>query len=659
MLAHTSRVSPFSVAETAGERRSSVAVSECRVNPAGSGALSGRDNDGLQSSDSEIIGTGIEELTSQSSPAFTGNLPMVPRIRGQNTLEVLTGWLDLAFYRLGIPKSFKTSFGIGGEQQSLVSQMPLSFELPEMPAVNDSRVLVQCYFDITNVIFPVLDAAKFDSIQDQIGDPASCIRTGKLGSLLLLYLVIAIGSFDTKNSLSANLTSCYLTFCQSAIGHVMTWVSLEAVQIAFLFSLCLKRHDKIAAAWHTLGICVSMAQSLGINRKKSSHHPHINIDRTATIIEKRLWWAIYSYEKIFAFEVGRASIINDAHCNQEEPQHDSAYSRSGGVGDPDFFGIVISYAKLLSEISGRAIKSTLREEGASREGLENIVVEKVRATRETVQSLIEWADGLPEGLKPRSDLMCSPRMYPFAAFISAQYHNAMITLTRNSLLISEEAIRNAMEISSREQDPWDYVIHNGPSMAVNSARGIIKLLIDGVDQGLQPCLSALHAPLQALYIIAIYLIIHPNSRLRASDLNLMYNAGDFAKLHYEGLKNDSKLHSILVMLNDHVLQPINAAQRNEMRGQASTRPDGEVAQPWGSYSRHNDAGQTGNTPQFSPMVVHERAFTSQQLAATNQEVNSLSSALSENNCSPWIDDDIGWDWSSFSQLATTSFGYSN
>jgi hypothetical protein len=96
----------------------------------------------------------------------------------------------------------------------------------------------------------------------------------------------------------------------------------------------------------------------------------------------------------------------------------------------------------------------------------------------------------------------------------------MITLTRNSLLISEEAIRGAMEISSREQDPWDYVIHNGQSMAVNSARGIIKLLIDGADQGLQPCLSALHAPLQALYIIAIYLIIHPNSRMRASDLNV-------------------------------------------------------------------------------------------------------------------------------------------
>jgi hypothetical protein len=387
-------------------------------------------DDGLErSNNSEIIGTEIEEHSSQSTPAFTGKLPMVPRIRGQNTLEVLTGWLDLAFYRLGIPKNFRASFGLDEGQQSLVSQMPLSFELPDLPPANETRVFVQCYFDITNALFPILETAKFDLVLDQAANPMSHVRAGDLGSLLLLYLVIAIGSFDTQTPCSANLTSCYVSFCQSAIGHVMTWGSLEAVQVAFLLSLCLKRHDQIAASWHTLGICVSMAQSLGINRKKSSHQTHISMAGTTTTIEQRLWWVIYSYEKTFAFEVGRASIIHDADCNQQEPSHNSTHS-GGGVGDPDFSGIVIGFAKLLSGISGRCIKNTLREEGVSREGLENIVVEKVRATRESVQSLIEWADGLPEGLKPRSDLMCSPKMYPFAAFISAQYNNAYVSTAR-------------------------------------------------------------------------------------------------------------------------------------------------------------------------------------------------------------------------------------
>jgi hypothetical protein len=426
-LARSSRDFPVSAAEIAGERRSSVAISECGVNSVSSVAQA-RQNmhraDDVLESNPETVGTEIEEHSSQSTPAFTGKLPMVPRIRGQNTLEVLTGWLDLAFYRLGIPKNFRASFGLAEGQRSLVSQMPFSFDLPDLPAANDTRVFVQCYFDITNALFPILEKAELELVLDQATDPLSCIRAGKLGSLLLLYLSIAIGSFDTKTPLSANLTSCYLTFSQSAIGHVMTWGTLEAIQIAFLLSLCLKRHDQIGASWHTLGICVSMALSLGINRRKSSHQTQVNIDDTLTTIEQRLWWVIYSYEKTFAFEIGRASIIHDADCNQQEPSHNSTRSRGGGVGDPDFSGIVIGFAKLLSGISGRCIKHTLREEGVSREGLENMVVEKVRATRESVQLLIEWADGLPEGLKPRSDLMCSPQMYPFAAFISAQYNNA-------------------------------------------------------------------------------------------------------------------------------------------------------------------------------------------------------------------------------------------
>jgi hypothetical protein len=139
----------------------------------------------------------------------------------------------------------------------------------------------------------------------------------------------------------------------------------------------------------------------------------------------------------------------------------------------------------------------------------------------------------------------------------------------------------------------------------------------------------------------------------------MHNAGDFARLHYERLKSDRKLHFVLDMLNEHVVQPGNTVQRSNLEVQSYRRSENEVLDPRGVHSHHNGAEITESTPQFSPMAVHEGAFISQQLAAPSQEVNSLPSVLPHNICSPWTDDEIGWDWSSFSQLATTAFDYPN
>jgi hypothetical protein len=138
----------------------------------------------------------------------------------------------------------------------------------------------------------------------------------------------------------------------------------------------------------------------------------------------------------------------------------------------------------------------------------------------------------------------------------------------------------------------------------------------------------------------------------------MHNAGDFAILQYEKLKNDRKLHSVLDMLNDHVVQS-GTVQPNDPTGQSSSRSGNGVLEPQDSRSRDTGPEILETTPQFSPMAVHEHAFIPQQLAATGQEINSISSVLSHNICSPWTDDEIGWDWSSFSQLATTAFDYPN
>jgi hypothetical protein len=92
-------------------------------------------------------------------------------------------------------------------------------------------------------------------------------------------------------------------------------------------------------------------------------------------------------------------------------------------------------------------------------------------------------------------------------------------LVRNSLLLSTKAIQIAIE-NGASGTRWEHIIRNGPSIALNTARRIVQLLIEAADSGLKPLLPSLSAPLHALYVLSINIIKHPRSRMAKSDLNV-------------------------------------------------------------------------------------------------------------------------------------------
>jgi hypothetical protein len=213
----------------------------------------------------------------------------------------------------------------------------------------------------------------------------------------------------------------YIAFCESMLGHVLGWGTIDTVRIVFLLALVLREREKITSAWPLSGVCVSVAQVLGLDR----HISHGRRSTEGAVREevdqerRRVWWCVYSFEKLFAFELGRPSMISDADHNQLEPAR-----MVPGEETPDFFQIVISLARTLSEVSTRSIAARTKEEQAGREGLENAIRFKVATTGELVLLLMQWAESLPKTLRLTSDLLCEPGEFPLAAFIAVQYHSA-------------------------------------------------------------------------------------------------------------------------------------------------------------------------------------------------------------------------------------------
>ncbi|KAL2126438.1 hypothetical protein VTI74DRAFT_922 [Chaetomium olivicolor] len=471
------------------------------------------------------------------------------------------------------------------------------------------------------------------------------VHAGRLPELLLFCLAFVLGSTGNPAIESSDLATNYISFCESMLGHVLGWGTIDAVRILFLLALTLRWRDKITSAWPLAGLCASIAQVLGIDRQRphGRRSPEV-ISEEADQERRRVWWCIYSFEKLFAFELGRPSAISDADHDQLEPTRVLREEN-----DVDFFHVVIGLARTLSEVSRRSIEARTKEELAGREGLENAIRFKVTTTGELVLLMMQWAESLPKNLKPTSDMLCEPAEFRVAAFISIQYHSAMIMLLRNTFLVSDEAIRNAIEEYAAGK-PWHNVTCNGQTIAANSARSIVRILIEGHDRGFRPVLHTTTAPLHVLSVLSVHLIRHPTSRLADSDLSLIHNAGEFAVEKYESIAKDKRrVQGIVQLLENEVIRIVAAAQPKVMARSSTTGTSSDVDNFTGRSHSTDNAGVASNQ---SP-----QAF-SQGYGSMSTHLMDLSTAISmpmpvlDVAWSPALADEIGWDWGDFSQLFT-------
>lgn len=92
-------------------------------------------------------------------------------------------------------------------------------------------------------------------------------------------------------------------------------------------------------------------------------------------------------------------------------------------------------------------------------------------------------------------------------------------LLRNTLLVSDEAMRRAFE-EHAAGTPWDLVTRNGQAIAANSARSIVRMLMEGHDLEARPVMHTVTAPLHALSVLSVHLIRHPTSRIAGSDISV-------------------------------------------------------------------------------------------------------------------------------------------
>lgn len=306
-------------------------------------------------------------------------------------MELMTEWLDMAFYRLQGSKTHALSPLVN---QEFAAEIPE--KAPELPSLEEMQACMNNFSDTLGQLFPFLDRSITEAVftTEDLASTTNPSRSSEVSQRALIYLTVTAGMMAMPASEgSQSLISSYIAYCNSLLGHIVATRSLKSVQAILLFAMVLRSCDKLAWAWDILTMGVSMAQSIGINQVRS---PSSTPAGPADNQEFKTWWSMYVFEKILSFELGRPSMVWDRDLSGTlaasvllEAQHDS---------DRQFWQASTSLANMLHDLQERSAKAWRREAWLP-QTVEQAIEEKLQTGGELFISLCDWQQNLPDGLK--------------------------------------------------------------------------------------------------------------------------------------------------------------------------------------------------------------------------------------------------------------------
>ncbi|KAF4953271.1 hypothetical protein FGADI_6137 [Fusarium gaditjirri] len=542
---------------------------------------------------------------SSHTDTISNPLPIWRQSAGTTSFQILTEWLDLACFRLSIPYHF------GSYPLNPPSESQPQHGIPITPETWVPQTLFDAYAREIHTFYPVvrLDQARTDVVQSHPPHPGSLASHSVDIAVLRSHLLLAAGGCILQHAERKAYMTETLSLARSALGYLIGNVSYDTIDVLFLFSVCLRLNDEIISAWTTLGICLSIAHSLGLNKPGKNRKKQLDLDAW-----NPAWWALYSYEKLFSFQLGYVSTISDdAFDTLDLDVLESAALEPSRIA--------LSMANVFSKMSRRCATARQLEERASRRVVEAVIKEKVNSTGEAFLMLTNWANSVPAGI-------------------------SLIMLNRNSLLISKNALHMAVEIIAKDT-PWEYQIRNGQSMVANSARKIIHLLADNEDPASHLFAPAYFPLLHAMYVLAVHILKQPHSRVSKIDQSLLITAADLVRCYCVGLSEEGRLNTILnglLRVIQEAMRPISAPKDNDRNTPAlnsSTSLSDQNVTPLTDP-------QGGNQTFVESLGQSDLAMLSHPHISIDEGILDPFSGQPFNM--PILPDEIGCDWADFENL---------
>jgi len=342
---------------------------------------------------------------------------------GGSSLQCLALFVDIYLRRKGLPiisSNFRNGMRYVEEYQ-----LSLATPIPPLPALEPLRTYLDTFFTRVWPVYPVVDRASVEAdIQHfhhlEYSAPAGLqanLTSAHIPQLVSIFSIIVIAADEAAGEIT-ELGNAYLDAAYSLFPHLVGMPYLASVQALILLSVALRSRCKDGQSWHILAQAIRIAHSIGLHRfirpwASSTSLENLPAGYQVDLgLHGRVWWSCYAMEKLMELETGRPSAINDEDIDQVLPP-----APWPAANPNDFFSYWVRLAKILSQIS----KHLYRQKPDSAWQLMSEI-------GSLDQQLQEWANVMPEGIKPGHELFAShglgqqPYQQHISGFLSLQYY---------------------------------------------------------------------------------------------------------------------------------------------------------------------------------------------------------------------------------------------
>lgn len=321
---------------------------------------------------------------------------------------------------------------------------PEEVEFPERDLADK---LVSAYFSRFHFLMPVIDKPYFMRLYTNVMDNTHNLDVVRAETpfLSLLFAVFACAANlvqDPRLTTSERQDDGGMGMVYYERALILQYISHPNIQIVhvqcfILMSSFLCSVNCLPQAWILIGQAVRAGQDLGLHRSPR----RLSITPVEKETRRKIWWGVYTLDRMLALALGRPLGVNDSDCDAELPvevDDESLPEYFTGAPmtqrQPSLMTGTIALIKLY-EIGGRVLRQVYALENCK----DHLEPERKADIQRLVESLdnelTKWCDDLPTVFKSQSE---TEEQVSMGAVLCSHYYSVLTTLHRNLLPVKHD-----------------------------------------------------------------------------------------------------------------------------------------------------------------------------------------------------------------------------
>ncbi|KIM94323.1 hypothetical protein OIDMADRAFT_135861, partial [Oidiodendron maius Zn] len=486
-----------------------------------------------------------------------------------------------------------------------------------LPPKEIADILVECFFDTFNNVFPLFDRTTFydayshQYAQQPIGGSAwyACLNVVLCLGSVFWHAHIHSKDHHLKTEISGfTEEKCWKYFrnaCSCLTDLMFKDCNLMAVQAIIGMAFMQQTTLDPQTFYILIAAAGRLAHGIGLHRKLD----HFGLSEAEANQRRNVFWIVYFLDKTTALRLGHPSVMTDDDIGVDLPSERKMHETT--PNGTKIFDIFRSHAEL-AVLESRIYTELYSEKARNRPHNERLI-----SVGRLDIALLEWKKRLPVEIRPEEPIQCSREQVIPVIVLHFEYFNCLTTVHRISNSGSwtdQRARKNPLSANKRHLSPRIYASH---SICLSAARATIRLLnMVDLESGTPRdhiIRMALYYPLSSCLILFANLLQNPKDPYASSDIDLMDIVRSFLSPNALGstplnanltIKIFTELTNVARKFVDKVtLQGLNKAKRTHEKDEGSG---------WQHLS----------VPSKEPVAMNDFHTAAEQLARTDVRVRN-------------------------------------